>query len=55
MRRLLKDVHHYLFYTSFSPREGDIYETKTHLGKLYVDQLTQDKQELDGRYLLTRE
>ena len=52
MQRLLKDVHHYLFNTRFSPREGEVYETQTHLRKLFIDQLKQDKEKLTGRHVV---
>lgn len=42
MKRLLKDVHHYLFNSTYSPRPGDEYQVKDHIRKLFVDQLKED-------------
>jgi len=52
LRRFLKDVHHYLFNTSFSPREGEVYETQTYLRQRFIDQLARDKQGLEGRHVV---
>ena len=52
MKRLLKDVHHYLFNETFSPRPGESYEVQTHIRKLFVDQLTKDKAEKDGPHVV---
>lgn len=42
MKRLLKDVHHYLFNKSFSPRPGETYQVQDHIRQLFVDQLRAD-------------
>ena len=42
MKILLKDVHHYLFNSSFSPRTGDVYQIQDDIRKLFVDQLKKD-------------
>lgn len=42
MKAILKDVHHYLFNMSFSPRPGDGYRVQDHIRKLFVDQLKAD-------------
>lgn len=52
MKRLLKDVHHYLFNASFSPRPDETYEVRTHIRKLFVDQLIEDAANCDGPHVV---
>ena len=42
MKRLLKDVHHYLFNTKFSPRLDEEYQVQDHIRNLFISQLTED-------------
>lgn len=42
MKRLLKDVHHYLFNSRYSPRPGEEYRVKDHIRRLFVEQLLAD-------------
>lgn len=52
MKRLLKDVHHYLFNESFSPRPGETYEVQTELRKRFIEQLKADKKNLVGPHVV---
>ena len=52
MKRLLKDVHHYLFNESFSPRPGEKYEVQNHIRQLFVDQLKADKAQNTGPHIV---
>lgn len=52
MKRLLKDVHHYLFNETFSPRAGETYEVQTELRKRFIGQLKNDKQNFEGPYIV---
>lgn len=52
MKTLLKDVHHYLFNTKFSPRPGEEYQVQDHLRQLFVSQLEQDAKEVDGAHVV---
>jgi len=52
MKRLLKDVHHYLFNETFSPRPGDTYEVQTELRRRFIEQLKTDKQNFDGPHVV---
>jgi len=40
MRIFLRDVHHYLFNTSNTPRPGETYEVQTEIRRRFVDALT---------------
>lgn len=52
MKRLLKDVHHYLFNASYSPRPEETYEVRTHIRERFVDQLTEDAASADGPHVV---
>ena len=52
MKRFLKDVHHYLFNASFSPRPDETYEVRTHIRKLFVDQLKADAASCEGPHVV---
>lgn len=52
MKRFLKDVHHYLFNETFSPRPGESYQVQSHIRKLFVDQLAIDKANSDGPHVV---
>lgn len=52
MRRLLKDVHHYLFNVRFSPRPGSTYDVRAELRKRFVDQLKADKKNFKGPHIV---
>lgn len=52
MKRLLKDVHHYLFNASFSPRPDETYEVRTHIRERFVDQLIEDAAGCDGPHVV---
>jgi len=52
MKRLLKDVHHYLFNASFSPRADENYEVRTHIRERFVDQLIEDRANADGPHIV---
>jgi len=52
MKALLKDVHHYLFNATFSPRPGEEYQVQDHIRQLFVDQLTEDTANNDGPHVV---
>lgn len=52
MKRLLKDVHHYLFNATFSPRPGESYEVQKHIQQRFVEQLKIDKAEKEGPHIV---
>lgn len=52
MKRFLKDVHHYLFNAEFSPRPGENFEVRTHIRKLFVEQLLQDQKDHEGPHVV---
>ncbi len=52
MKTLLKDVHHYLFNASFSPRPGETYQIQDDIRKLFVDQLKQDTRNNEGPHVV---
>lgn len=52
MKALLKDVHHYLFNTKFSPRPGEEYQVQDHIRKLFVDQLKEDAVNREGPHVV---
>jgi len=52
MKRLLKDVHHYLFNERFSPRPGETYEVQTELRKRFINQLIADKNNSTGAHVV---
>jgi hypothetical protein len=43
MKRFLKDVHHYLFDASFSPRPGVSYRVRRQIRKLFIEQMKIDE------------
>ncbi len=52
MKALLKDVHHYLFNATFSPRPGEVYQVQDHIRSLFVDQLKKDTSNLEGPHVV---
>jgi hypothetical protein len=52
MKALLKDVHHYLFNTKYSPRPGEEYRVQDHIRQLFVNQLRQDAANSDGPHVV---
>ena len=42
MKRVLRDVHHYLFDAQHTPREGETFQVKQHIRNLFIDQLKAD-------------
>lgn len=52
MKRLLKDVHHYLFNERFSPRPGETFDVQTELRKRFVQQLEADKANANGPHVV---
>ena len=42
MKRLLRDVHHYLFNDVSEPRDGERYQVRDHIRQLFIDQLKED-------------
>ncbi|MFK7893209.1 MAG: hypothetical protein AB8B63_20510 [Granulosicoccus sp.] len=52
MKRLLKDVHHYLFNERFSPRPGETYHVQTELRQRFVGQLEHDKTHATGPFVV---
>jgi hypothetical protein len=52
MKRLLKDVHHYMFNAKFSPRPGEEYQVQDHIRRLFVEQLKQDSAQCDGAHVV---
>ena len=52
MKILLKDVHHYLFNASFSPRPGDVYQIQDNIRNLFVDQLKKDATDNQGKHIV---
>lgn len=52
MKALLKDVHHYLFNTKFSPRAGEEYQVQDYIRKLFVDQLKEDAMNQEGPHVV---
>ena len=52
MKRLLKDVHHYLFNERFSPRPGETYDVQTELRKRFVQQLETDRANANGPHVV---
>ena len=52
MKALLKDVHHYLFNTKFSPRPGEEYQVQDHIRKLFIEQLKKDSKDVDGPHVV---
>ncbi len=52
MKRLLKDVHHYLFDANFSPRPGEEYQVQEHIRRLFVEQLKKDSAACDGAHVV---
>lgn len=52
MKRLLKDVHHYLFNASFSPRANETYEVRTHIRDVFTEQLAEDAANCDGPHVV---
>ena len=48
MKKLLKDVHHYLFNQEFSPRPGESYRVRNHIRSLFVEQLKEDSAKNNG-------
>jgi hypothetical protein len=52
MKALLKDVHHYLFNSKFSPRPGEEYQVQDHIRKLFVDQLKADTVNMEGPHVV---
>lgn len=52
MKALLKDVHHYLFNSRFSPRPGEEYQVQDHIRSLFVDQLKKDTSNLEGPHVV---
>ncbi|MEA1891047.1 MAG: hypothetical protein U9N50_14880 [Pseudomonadota bacterium] len=52
MKALLKDVHHYLFNTKYSPRAGEEYQVQDHIRKLFVDQLKEDTVDKEGPHVV---
>jgi hypothetical protein len=52
MKRLLKDVHHYLFNAKSSPRPGEEYQVQDHIRQLFVDQLKEDTVNCEGPHVV---
>ncbi len=52
MKSLLKDVHHYLFNATYSPRPGETYQVQEHIRRLFVDQLKQDTEQREGPHVV---
>lgn len=52
MKRLLKDVHHYLFNAAFSPRPGETYQIQTDIRKRFINQLKQDANGSNGPHVV---
>ena len=52
MKVLLKDVHHYLFNASFSPRAGAQYQVQDEIRQRFVTQLEQDSTTADGVHIV---
>ena len=52
MKILLKDVHHYLFNSNFSPRPGDVYKIQDDIRDLFVDQLKEDATNNQGKHIV---
>lgn len=52
MKRFLKDVHHYLFNSPFSPRMGENFQVQSHIRNLFINQLKQDAQDNEGAHVI---
>jgi len=52
MKRLLKDVHHYLFNERFSPRPSETFEVRTELRERFISQLKADKENFSGPHIV---
>lgn len=48
MKCFLRDVHHYLFNTDFSAREGESYKVQDEIRDRFVRTVQQDKEQNDG-------
>ena len=52
MRVLLRDVHHYLFNATHSPRPGESYRVHEHIRLLFIDQLREDAGATEGAHVV---
>jgi len=52
MKRLLKDVHHYLFNASYSPRLGEVYQVQDYVRTLFINQLKEDAENASGPHIV---
>lgn len=52
MRVLLRDVHHYLFNATHSPRPGESYRVQEHIRRLFIDQLQEDAGATRGAHVV---
>ena len=52
LKQFLKDVHHYLFNETFSPRPGETYQVQDEIRKRFVDGVTQAKEKHKGPHII---
>jgi len=52
MKILLKDVHHYLFNASYTPRQGETFQVQDEIRQRFVSQLEQDQAIANGPHIV---
>lgn len=52
MKILVKDVHHYLFNASYTPREGETFQVQDEIRRRFVSQLEQDAASAVGPHIV---